>query len=65
MNITHSECVFVTLVIQPAMRMRTRPVWFYKISLHYLMNGKNFEKKKLLKIKCVLIFSKTLKRSSF
>jgi hypothetical protein len=37
------------------------PVWLYHIFLHYLTNGKTFEKKMFLNIlvKCVLIFSTT------
>jgi hypothetical protein len=33
------------------------PVWLYQIFRHYLINGKIFEKKKLLNIKCAFRFS--------
>jgi hypothetical protein len=54
-SITYSECVFVTLVIQHAMRMRRIilwPVWLYHIFTQYLING-TILGKKLLNIKCV------------
>jgi len=51
MNITYSECVLVTLVIQHA--------------FIHINTWQEFRKKKqLLKIKCVIFFT-TLKRSSF
>ena len=34
-------------------------VWLYHIFPHYLINGTNFWKKKLLNINCVLIFYPT------
>ena len=39
------------------------PSLLYKIFLHYLINGKIFEKKKLFNIKCV--FSKTFASNIF
>ena len=61
--LTYSECVSVTLVIHSAKRMRLfycHP-WsarLYHIFPHYLINGTIFGKR-LLNIKCVLIFSTT------
>ena len=48
-SITYSECVFVTLVIQDAKRMRriTRHLWrvrVYRIFSHYLVTGTIFGK---------------------
>jgi hypothetical protein len=62
-SITYSECMSAALDIQHAMRMRriNRHQWparLYYIFLHYLINGAIFVKK-LLNIKCVLIFSTT------
>jgi len=56
-NITYSECVFVALVIQHAMRMRhvvyLWPAPLHNIFAHYLINRRNLEKKKLLNTMCV------------
>jgi hypothetical protein len=48
-TISHSECLFVALSIQHAMRMRHIVIWpfrLYNICLPYPINGKIFEKKK-------------------
>jgi hypothetical protein len=54
--VTYSECAFVALVIQDAMRMRhiaACGLSDYNIFPHYLINGTIFEKK-VLSIKCVV-----------
>jgi hypothetical protein len=65
-SITYSECVFVALCIQPAMRMRCHlwPLWLYSIFPRYLINGTIFEKK-LLNIKCVFWYSVQLLSETF
>ena len=62
-SIAYSECVFVALVTQHAMRMchivifgLPRSTIFFT---HYLINEAIFEKKKLLGIKCASNFSTT------
>jgi hypothetical protein len=61
-SIIYSECVFVALSIQHAMRMRHTchlwPATLYNIFPRYRMNGMIFEKKKFLNINMrVFIFS--------
>jgi hypothetical protein len=53
MGITDCECMFVALVIQHEMGMRHIFMWPDNIFPHYLIHGTIFEKKKLLKSKCV------------
>ena len=64
-SITHAKClcVSVALIMKLAKRMRrlspVRPLWFFSICLHCLINGTIFgggKKKMLLNTKCVLIF---------
>jgi hypothetical protein len=63
-SITYSECVFLALVSQHAMRIRliilssvARPAVQYFFTL--LHNGHDFRKNKLLNIKCVFTISVT------
>jgi len=67
-SITYPECVFVDLHIQHVMYMgRNFHLWhfrLYNISPHYSINFRSFEKK-LLNVKCVSIFSTSLKNVSF
>ena len=59
MHITYSECGFVALVIEHAMRMRHIILPGCKIFSDYLINVTIFEKKKKNENKlCVLVFSK-------
>jgi len=55
MRIIYSECVFVTLGIQHAMRMCPYsypwPAQLYKIFVHYLIKDTIFGKKKVLEYK--------------
>jgi hypothetical protein len=54
-NITYSECVYLALVIQHAMRMRSTVICTLPGSTiffsHYLINGMIFEKKKIIEHK--------------
>ena len=52
--IKYSECLFLALGIQHAKRI---PVRFYSIVLHYLINGRIFEKKKKYERKMCVSFS--------
>jgi hypothetical protein len=66
MSITHSEYVFVTLVIQQAKRMRHIVICGLPGSTncpHFLVNGMNFAKKVTEHKMCVLIFSTTFVRN--
>ena len=63
-RVKYYECVFVTLVIQHSKRLirivlLTVTCLAYNILQHYLINGTIFGKR-LLNIKCVLIFSTNL-----
>jgi hypothetical protein len=60
-SITYSECAFAALVIRHAKRMSHATVSHVacrlcRIFSHYHTNGTIFREKKLLNIKCVLIF---------
>jgi hypothetical protein len=60
--ITYSECAFVDLGIQHAMRIRHSYLWpaqIYHIFTHYVINGTIFEKKVTEHKMCDLIFSTT------
>jgi hypothetical protein len=61
-SITQTECVFITLVIQHAIRMRyvvlaCGPPASTIFFSHYLINGTIFQKEKLPDIKYVFLFS--------
>ena len=59
-SVTYSECLFVALVIQHAMRLRHNvtcgPSGFTLFFPHYLINGNEF-REKFLNTKCVFWFS--------
>jgi len=67
-NISHSECVFVALSIQHAMRMRYIVIWplrLYSICLPYPINGMIFAKKRFLNIKFMFWHSLQLLLETF
>jgi hypothetical protein len=62
--ITYSEYMFVWSLRYPARKARVSYchlcyVRLYNVFAHYLIKWRDFQKKKLLKRKCVLIFSTT------
>jgi hypothetical protein len=64
-SITYSECVCSLRYPPCNAHAPCCPVRLYNIFPHYLINGKKFEKKKVLNIKCVFRFSLQLLSGTF